>query len=79
MKLFGNLMPESVKDNAGNISSTRIQSYHILRIIYGFSIFMIIAEIIAMIHNGNTEVSNPFMIVFLGLFTHHLALLGINK
>lgn len=79
MKLFGNLMPESVKDNAGNVSSTRIQSYHILRIIYGFSIFMMICEVCLMFQHGNTEVSSQFMIAFGGLLTHHLALLGINK
>ena len=44
MKIFGKLMPESVKDNAGNVSSTRIQSYHILNIIYAYAVFMLLAE-----------------------------------
>ena len=72
-------MPESVKDNAGNISSTRVQSYHILNIIYAFSAFIIISEIAIMIISKKTEVSSQFMIAFGGLLTHHLALLGINK
>ena len=79
MKLFGKLMPASVKDNAGNVSSTRIQSYHILRMIYGFAAFMVVSEIILMIQHGSTQVSSQFMIAFGGLLTHHLALLGINK
>lgn len=79
MKIFGKLIPESVKDNAGNVSSTRIQSYHILKMIYGFAIFIVISEIVLMIQNGNTQLSSQFMIAFGGLLTHHLALLGINK
>ena len=79
MKIFGKLMPESVKDNAGNVSSTRIQSYHILNIIYAYAVFMLLAEGYFIFKTGSTEVSSPFMITIGGFLTHHLALLGINK
>lgn len=79
MKLFGKLMPESVKDNAGNISSTRVQSYYVLGIIYVYSGFIMLCEILLMIKNNNTKISSEFMFAFGALLTHHLALLGINK
>lgn len=79
MKLFGKLMEESVQDNAGNISSTRVQSYHVLRIIYIFAIFVLASEIFHMVKSGSIQLSSQFMIAFGGFLTHHLALLGINK
>lgn len=79
MKIFGKLFNESVKDNAGNVSSTRIQSYHVLIIIYGFSLFIIASEIFFMLTTDIKETSPQLMIAFGGILTHHLALLGINK
>ncbi len=79
MKLFGKLFADSVKDNVGNVSSTRIQSYHVLLMIYGFSLFMIASEIFFMLTTDNKEISSQLMIAFGGLLTRHLALLGINK
>jgi len=80
LKILINLIPKSVKNAASQISSTRIQSYAILLMIYFFCLFIIFAEIIVMITSEKyTGLSNEFIIAFTAILAHHVTMLGINK
>ena len=82
-KALKNLIPSSVKDAAMRTSSTRIQSYLIVPLIYIFALFTLASESVLLFHamQGDKDhaLSVQFITVFLSILTHHLALLGINK
>jgi len=82
-KTLKNLIPSSVKDAAMRTSSTRIQSYLIVPLIYIFALFTVISEGVLLFHAMNLDqdhaLSAQFITVFISILTHHLALLGINK
>lgn len=77
------LIPASVKDAAMRTSSTRIQSYLIVPLIYIFALFTVVSEGVMLFHamqaDKDHSLSSQFLTVFISILTHHLALLGINK
>ncbi len=79
-RILLNLIPKSVKNAASQISSTRIQSYAVLLLIYCYSLIIFISEIHYMFtsetYNG---ASTEFLVAFGSILAHHLAMLGINK
>lgn len=82
-KALKSLIPSSVKDAAQRTSSTRIQSYLIVPLIYVFALFTVISEGVMLFHamqlSKDHALSSQFLTVFISILTHHLALLGINK
>ena len=79
-KKIMNLVPKSVTYvSEGGVSSSRIQSYGLLILIYIITIFIVVSETIAMVQHGNSEVSMKMMTWGGMLLAHHIALLGINK
>lgn len=77
--LFKNLIPQSVKDAASRVSSTRIQSYYLLGLIYIFATFFLSTELVGMINSGKFEVSDTLEQIFFALLTHHIVFSGVNK
>lgn len=79
-RLLLNLIPKSVRNAASQVSSTRIQSYAVLLLIFLYSTFVFMSEIVMMFTSENyVGLTAEFLIAFAGILTHHLALLGINK
>jgi len=63
----------------GGISSSRIQSYGLLILIYIITIFLVASETVNLFQH-ESEGSPVKMLTWGGmLLAHHLALLGINK
>jgi len=77
--LLKNLIPQSVKDSAQRVSSSRIQSYYLLGLIYVFCIFFIIIETISIFKSGKFELSSTIEQIFFGLLGHHIIFSGVSK
>jgi len=75
------LIPKSVKDASQRVSSSRIQSYFLLVLIYIFCFFFIGVEIIRLIKVGVNEfnISDTIEQIFWALLAHHIVFAGVNK
>ncbi len=69
----------SFKDAAGRVSSSRIQSYGLLILIWLCVIIFLIMEIVRASKTGTWEVSDTMEQVFFALLAHHIAMLGVTK
>lgn len=76
---LGKLIPSSVKDAAGRVSSSRIQSYSLLILIWLVVLIFLGMEITRAIKSNSWEVSTTMEQVFFALLAHHVAMLGVTK
>lgn len=73
------LIPMSMKDAAGRVSSARIQSYGLLVLIWLCVLVFLTMEILRAIETNIWEVSDTMEQVFFALLAHHVAMLGVTK
>ena len=78
-RILKSLIPSSVKDSAQRVSSSRIQSYYLLGLIYLYCVFFIIVEIISMFKSGKVELSSTIEQIFWSLLAHHIVFAGVSK
>ncbi len=73
------LIPTSMKDAAGRVSSARIQSYGLLALIWLCVLVFLAMEILRAIETNIWEVSDTMEQVFFALLAHHVVMLGVTK
>ena len=78
LKFFSHIK-DSCKDAAQRMSSSRIQSYAMLILIYIFCIFFIVQEVIRCVKLGSWEMSTSIEQIFMAILTHHVASNAVTK